>query len=50
MFGNSYKYYFANLNFNKNPMALNFYNTTYSRQQGRGRAHLPQGIRLHQIA
>src|SRR5262249_19387132 len=27
-FGNSYKYYFANLNFNKNPMALNFYNTT----------------------
>jgi hypothetical protein len=28
MFGNSYKYYFANLNFNKNPMALNFYNTT----------------------
>ena len=28
MFGNSYKDYFANLNFNKNPMALNFYNTT----------------------
>ena len=28
MFGNSYKEYFANLNFNKNPMALNFYNTT----------------------
>jgi porin len=28
LFGNSYKYYFANLNFNKNPMALNFYNTT----------------------
>jgi porin len=27
-FGNSYKYYFANLNFNKNPMALNFYNST----------------------
>jgi hypothetical protein len=27
-FGNSYKYGFANLNFNKNPMALNFYNTT----------------------
>jgi porin len=27
-FGNSYKYDFANLNFNKNPMALNFYNTT----------------------
>jgi porin len=26
-FGNNYKYYFANLNFNKNPMALNFYNT-----------------------
>ncbi len=28
MFGNSFKYYFANLNLNKNPMALNFYNTT----------------------
>jgi len=28
LFGNSYKYYFTNLNFNKNPMALNFYNTT----------------------
>src|SRR6202521_1188783 len=28
LFGNSYKDYFANLNFNKNPMALNFYNTT----------------------
>jgi len=28
LFGNSYKYYFANLNFNKIPMALNFYNTT----------------------
>jgi porin len=27
-FGNSYKHYFANLNFNKNPMALNFYNST----------------------
>jgi porin len=27
-FGNSYKYYFANLNFTKNPMALNFYNST----------------------
>jgi hypothetical protein len=27
-FGDSYKYYFANLNFNKNPMALNFYNIT----------------------
>jgi porin len=26
-FGDNYKYYFANLNFNKNPMALNFYNT-----------------------
>ena len=26
--GNIYKYDFANLNFNKNPMALNFYNTT----------------------
>ena len=28
LFGNNYKYYFANLNFNKIPMALNFYNTT----------------------
>ncbi len=28
LFGNSYKYYFANLNFNKIPMALNFFNTT----------------------
>ena len=28
LFGDSYKYYFANLNFNKIPMALNFYNTT----------------------
>jgi porin len=27
LFGNSYKYYFANLNFNKNPIALSFYNT-----------------------
>jgi len=27
-FSNSYKYDFANFNFNKNPMALNFYNTT----------------------
>ena len=27
-FGNIYKYDFANLNFNKNPMALNFYNTS----------------------
>ena len=27
-FGNDYKYYFANLNFNKNPIALNFYNTS----------------------
>jgi porin len=27
LLGNSYKYDFANLNFNKNPMALNFYNT-----------------------
>jgi len=27
-FANSYKYDFANLNFHKNPMALNFYNTT----------------------
>ena len=26
-FGDNYKYDFANLNFNKNPMALNFYNT-----------------------
>jgi porin len=26
-FGDNSKYYFANLNFNKNPMALNFYNT-----------------------
>jgi hypothetical protein len=28
LFGNNYKFDFANLNFNKNPMALNFYNTT----------------------
>lgn len=28
LFANSYKYDFANLNFNKNPMALNSYNTT----------------------
>jgi porin len=28
LFGNSYKDNFANLNFNKNPMALNFYNTS----------------------
>ena len=28
LFGNSYKYDFANLNFNKIPMALNFFNTT----------------------
>src|SRR5689334_11109580 len=28
LFGNSYKYYFANFNFNKNPQALNFYNPT----------------------
>jgi hypothetical protein len=28
LFGNRYKFDFANLNFNKNPMALNFYNTT----------------------
>lgn len=26
MIGNSYKYYFANFNFNKNPMTVNFYN------------------------
>ena len=26
LFGNSSKYYFANLNFNKNPIALSFYN------------------------
>jgi porin len=28
LFSNSYKYDFANFNFNKNPMAVNFYNTT----------------------
>ncbi len=28
LFGDSFKYYFANLNFNKNPQALNFYNPT----------------------
>ena len=28
LFGDNYKFDFANLNFNKNPMALNFYNTT----------------------
>ena len=28
LFGDSYKYYFANFNFNKNPIALNFFNTT----------------------
>src|SRR5215469_10110304 len=28
LFGDSYKFDFANLNFNKTPMALNFYNTT----------------------
>src|SRR5207248_11104810 len=27
LFGDSAKYYFANLNFNKNPIALTFYNT-----------------------
>ncbi len=27
-FGNSYKYHFANFNFNKNPMTPNFYNPT----------------------
>jgi carbohydrate-selective porin OprB len=26
LFGDSYKYYFANVNFNKSPVALNFYN------------------------
>ena len=26
LFGDSYKYYFANFNFNKSPVALNFYN------------------------
>ena len=28
LFGDSYKYYFANFNFNKNPMTANFYNPT----------------------
>jgi len=28
LFGNSYHYYFANFNFNKNPMTTNFYNPT----------------------
>jgi porin len=28
LFGNSYKYWFANFNFNKNPMTTNFYNPT----------------------
>src|SRR6266849_559372 len=28
LFGNSFKYYFANFNFNKNPQALNFFNPT----------------------
>ncbi|WP_312405720.1 hypothetical protein [Rhizobium sp.] len=28
MFGDSYKYYFANFNFNKSPMTPNFYNPT----------------------
>ena len=28
LFGDSYKYYFANFNFNKDPIALSFYNTT----------------------
>lgn len=28
LFGDSYKYYFANFNFNKNPIALYFYNPT----------------------
>jgi len=28
LFGDSFKYYFANFNFNKNPQALNFYNPT----------------------
>ena len=28
LFGNSYKYYFANFNLNKNPMSTNFYNPT----------------------
>jgi porin len=28
LFANSFRYYFANFNFNKNPQALNFYNST----------------------
>jgi len=28
LFGNSYKYYFANFNLNKNPMTVNFYHPT----------------------
>ena len=28
MIGDSYKYYFANFNFNKNPMTTNFYHPT----------------------
>jgi porin len=28
LMGDSYKYYFANFNFNKNPMTVNFYNPT----------------------
>ena len=28
LFGDSYKFYFANFNFNKNPMTTNFYNPT----------------------
>lgn len=28
LFGDSFKYYFANFNFSKNPQALNFYHTT----------------------
>ena len=28
LMGNSYKYYFANFNFNKNPMTVNFYHPT----------------------
>ena len=28
LFGDSYKFYFANFNFNQNPMTTNFYNPT----------------------
>ena len=28
IFGDSYKYYFANFNFNLNPITTNFYNPT----------------------